>query len=56
MEQVAGSEAAFVAMMRDTLASGAPRRTVFLNGVSHARDLGYADIVERFPVPGLPAA
>ena len=36
--------APFVSMMRETLAAGAPRRAVFLNGVSHVRDLGYRDI------------
>src|SRR6185503_13845377 len=40
--------APFISMMRDMLAAGAPRRAVFLNGVSHARDLGYSDIVENW--------
>ena len=35
--------APFVSMMRDTLAAGRPRRAIYLNGVSHARDLGYRD-------------
>jgi ferredoxin-NADP reductase len=44
--------APFIAMMRDMLAAGAPRRAVFLNGVSHARDLGYRDIVEGWAAAG----
>jgi ferredoxin-NADP reductase len=44
--------APFVSMMRDTLAAGRPRRAVYLNGVSHARDLGYRDIVERWAGSG----
>ena len=52
--------APFVSMMRDTLASGAPRQAVFLNGVSHVRDLGYRELVEswessgRYPVRFVP--
>src|SRR4051812_16408778 len=37
--------APFVSMMRALLREGRPRRTVFLNGVSYARDLGYDSIV-----------
>lgn len=44
--------APFVAMMRDTLAAGAPRRTVFLNGVSHVADLGYRELMERWEASG----
>jgi ferredoxin-NADP reductase len=44
--------APFVAMMRDTLAAGAPRRTVFLNGVSYVADLGYRDILEGWEASG----
>ena len=44
--------APFISMMRDMLAAGAPRRAVFLNGVSHARDLGYSDIVENWVASG----
>ena len=44
--------APFIAMMSDLLAAGTPRRAVFLNGVSHARDLGYADIVETWAETG----
>ena len=44
--------APFVSMMRDTLAAGRPRRAIYLNGVSHARDLGYRDTVERWAGSG----
>jgi ferredoxin-NADP reductase len=44
--------APFVAMMRDTLAAGAPRRTVFLNGVSYVGDLGYRDVLEDWAASG----
>ena len=38
--------APFVAMMRQMLLDGRPRNVVFLNGVSHASELGYRDVVE----------
>jgi ferredoxin--NADP+ reductase len=38
--------APFVSMMRQMLIDGAPRRAVFLNGVSHAHELGYRDVVQ----------
>jgi ferredoxin-NADP reductase len=38
--------APFVAMMRQLLVDGAPRKTVFLNGVSYERDLGYRSLVD----------
>ena len=38
--------APFVSMMRQLLADGQPRRAVFLNGVSYARELGYRQLVE----------
>ncbi|MEO8228484.1 MAG: FAD-binding oxidoreductase [Chloroflexota bacterium] len=38
--------APFVAMMRQLLVEGRPRRVVFLNGVSHEHELGYRDILE----------
>jgi ferredoxin-NADP reductase len=38
--------APFVAMMRQLLVDGAPRKTVFLNGVSYERDLGYRELLE----------
>ncbi len=37
---------------RDLLAAGPPRRAVFLNGVSHVRDLGYRDILETWQAAG----
>jgi ferredoxin-NADP reductase len=40
--------APFVAMMRQLLIDGAPRKTVFLNGVSYERDLGYRSLVEQW--------
>jgi ferredoxin-NADP reductase len=44
--------APFISMMRDMLAAGGPRRAVFLNGVSHVRDLGYRAIVEGWEASG----
>ncbi len=44
--------APFVAMMRQLLLDGAPRRTVFLNGVSYQRDLGYRDLLEEWQATG----
>ena len=44
--------APFVSMMRAELAAGTPRRAVFLNGVSHVRDLGYVDLIERWQESG----
>ena len=38
--------APFVSMMKSLLREGRPRRTVFLNGVSYARDLGYRELLE----------
>ncbi len=52
--------APFVSMMRQMLHDGAPRRAVFLNGVSYAHELGYKDIVEgwersgEYPVTFIP--
>ena len=52
--------APFVAMMRSLLREGRPRPTVFLNGVSYARDLGYADVLDdwgrtgEYPVTFIP--
>jgi len=52
--------APFVAMMRAMLRTGRPRKTVFLNGVSYAGDLGYRSLVEgwaasgEFPVTYIP--
>jgi ferredoxin--NADP+ reductase len=44
--------APFVAMMRQALIDGTPRKAVFLNGVSHERDLGYRDILEGWQASG----
>jgi len=44
--------APFVSMMRDMLAAGAPRRVVFINGVSYVRDLGYRDVLEGWESSG----
>ena len=44
--------APFIAMMRQMLADGRPRKAVFLNGVSYARDLGYRDLVEGWEASG----
>lgn len=44
--------APFVSMMREMLAAGSPRRAVFLNGVSHVRDLGYVDLIEAWQQSG----
>jgi ferredoxin--NADP+ reductase len=44
--------APFVAMMRQLLIDGAPRRVVFLNGVSHADELGYREILEDWQTSG----
>src|ERR687897_628917 len=52
--------APFVAMMRSLLREGRPRPTVFLNGVSYARDLGYAPLLDdwgrmgEYPVTFVP--
>lgn len=53
--------APFVAMMRQALLGGNPRRAVFLNGVSYEPDLGYRALLEawqssgEYPVTYLPA-
>jgi ferredoxin--NADP+ reductase len=44
--------APFVAMMRELLAEGRPRRAVFLNGCSYERDLGYRPILEDWERTG----
>ncbi len=52
--------APFIAMMRQMLADGWPRKAVFLNGVSYVQDLGYRDLVEgwessgKYPVRYIP--
>ncbi len=44
--------APFVSMMRTLLLDGAPRRAVFLNGVSYEADLGYRDVLEGWQAAG----
>ena len=44
--------APFVAMMRQALIDGRPRRAVFLNGVSYETDLGYRDLLEGWEASG----
>ena len=44
--------APFISMMRQAIADGTPRRAIFLNGVSHERDLGYRDILEDWQTNG----
>lgn len=44
--------APFVAMIRETMAQGRPRRTVVLHGVSHVSDLGYRDELEAMERDG----
>ena len=52
--------APFVSMMKQALAEGAPRRAVFLNGVSYAHEIGYRSLVEgwersgEYPVTYIP--
>jgi ferredoxin-NADP reductase len=44
--------APFVSMMKRTLREGRPRKAVFLNGVSYARDLGYRELLEDWERSG----
>lgn len=44
--------APFVAMMRQALLDGRPRRAVFLNGVSYEADLGYRQLLEEWQTTG----
>lgn len=44
--------APFVSMMRQLLADGAPRRAVFINGVSYEHDLGYRELLEGWEASG----
>jgi ferredoxin--NADP+ reductase len=52
--------APFVSMIRQLQLDGQSRRVVFLNGVSHAHELGYRDLVEgwqrsgEFPITYVP--
>ena len=44
--------APFVSMMKRMLRERAPRKAVFLNGVSYARDLGYRELLEGWEASG----
>ena len=44
--------APFVAMMKELLREGRPRRAVFVNGVSYEADLGYRDLLEDWERSG----
>lgn len=44
--------APFIAMMRETLAAGAPRKTVVLHGCSYVEELGYRDLLEGWERDG----
>ena len=44
--------APFLAMIRETQAQGAPRKTVVLHGVSHMHELGYRQILESLETSG----
>jgi ferredoxin--NADP+ reductase len=44
--------APFIAMIRDTIAAGHPRRTVMLNGCSYVDELGYRDVLEEWEQGG----
>ena len=44
--------APFVSMMKRTLREGAPRKAVFLNGVSYEKDLGYRPLLEGWQRDG----
>jgi NAD(P)H-flavin reductase len=44
--------APFVSMMKASLREGRPRKAVFLNGVSHERDLGYRELLEGWQASG----
>jgi ferredoxin-NADP reductase len=44
--------APFVSMMKQMLADGAPRKAVFLNGVSYAHEIGYRSLLEGWERDG----
>src|SRR5262245_23182868 len=44
--------APFVAMMRKLLREGAPRRAIFLNGVSYQHEIGYRGLLEDWQSSG----
>ena len=44
--------APFVSMMKQMLADGAPRKAIFLNGVSYAHEIGYRSLLEGWERDG----
>ena len=44
--------APFVSMMKQMLEDGAPRKAVFMNGVSYAHEIGYRDLLEGWERDG----
>jgi ferredoxin--NADP+ reductase len=44
--------APFISMMRQLLIDGRPRPAIMLNGVSHAHELGYRDLLEGWEASG----
>jgi ferredoxin--NADP+ reductase len=44
--------APFIAMVRDTMAAGRPRKTVMLHGCSYADELGYRELLEGWERDG----
>ncbi len=44
--------APFISMMRQLLVDGRPRPAIMLNGVSHAHELGYRDLLEGWQASG----
>jgi ferredoxin--NADP+ reductase len=44
--------APFIAMMRQLMIDGRPRPAIMLNGVSHAHELGYRDLLEGWQASG----
>ena len=44
--------APFVSMMRTMLLEGRPRKAIFVNGVSHVRELGYRRLLEGWQATG----
>jgi ferredoxin--NADP+ reductase len=44
--------APFVSMMKQMISDGAPRKAVFLNGVSYASEIGYRDLLESWERDG----
>jgi ferredoxin--NADP+ reductase len=44
--------APFISMMRQLMADGQPRPAIMLNGVSHAHELGYRELLEGWQASG----